>query len=192
MPNISPRHLDHWLPSDLSADVPHRSPSFVVIHVRSSKLRNGARIEAITPWSFNSLTPGMIHKWESLRYEVLTATIIGQSMSRFFSRNFFPLSLYLSFPFPPPSSSTSLSSKSLWSCELCGVAMVGISIFATLVLSLFAFEAVSQSTTLRLDEVDLQVSSFLQLIHNESISTRGTSSRSLALSGCALAVRLVL
>ena len=70
--------------------------------------------------------------------------------------------------------------------------MVGTSIFVALVLSLFAFEAVSQSATLTLDEVDSQISSFLQLIDNGSISTRGTSSKSLPLSHCALAVRLVL
>ena len=69
--------------------------------------------------------------------------------------------------------------------------MVGISTFVAVVLGLFAFEAVAQNTTLTLDDVDSQVSDFLQLIQNGSISTRGTSSRALLPSGCALAVRLI-
>jgi hypothetical protein len=75
-----------------------------------------------------------------------------------------------------------------------------ISVFVALVLSLFAIESVSQdttlsqnatisqNTTLTLDDVDSQVSDFLQLIQNGSISTRGTSAKSSLPSGCALAV----
>jgi hypothetical protein len=70
--------------------------------------------------------------------------------------------------------------------------MMGISTLAFLVLGLFGLEIVAQNATLSLDEVDSQVSEFLQLIQNGSISTRGTSSRSLLPSGCALAVRLIL
>lgn len=68
---------------------------------------------------------------------------------------------------------------------------MGISKFVGLFLGLFAFEVVAQNTTLTLNEVDSQVSDFLQLIQNGSISTRGTSSRALLPSGCALAVRLI-
>ena len=61
-----------------------------------------------------------------------------------------------------------------------------------LVLGLFGLEVIAQNATLSLGEVDSQVSDFLQLIQNGSVSTRGTSSRSLLPSGCALAVRLIL
>jgi hypothetical protein len=70
----------------------------------------------------------------------------------------------------------------------CGVAMTRISIFVPLILSLFPFETVAQNNTFTITEVDSQVSDFLQLIQNGSISTRGTSTRSLLPSGCTLAV----
>ena len=70
--------------------------------------------------------------------------------------------------------------------------MMGISTLAFLVLGLFGLEAVAQNATLSLGEVETQVSDFLQLIQNGSISARGTSSRSLLPTGCALAVRLIL
>jgi hypothetical protein len=70
--------------------------------------------------------------------------------------------------------------------------MTGLSRLVLLVVGLLGFEVFAQNATLSLDDVDSQVSDFLQLIQNGSVSTRGTSSRSLLPSGCALAVRLIL
>lgn len=74
--------------------------------------------------------------------------------------------------------------------------MARISKILSLILGVLAIESAAQNITsngtLTLSEVNTQVNNYLQLIQNGSITGRGISSRSTPLSGCALAVSLVI
>jgi len=68
--------------------------------------------------------------------------------------------------------------------------MMGITTLV-LLLGLVAFQVLAQDTAtpLTLDEVDSQLSSFVELLQNGNLTTRGTNSWSRSLpSGCELAV----
>lgn len=70
--------------------------------------------------------------------------------------------------------------------------MVGVSTFLLFGLSLLRLGVAAQVTTETptLDDVDTQLSTYLKLLENGTVSARGTSARSVTLpSGCELAVR---
>lgn len=70
--------------------------------------------------------------------------------------------------------------------------MVGVSTFVLFGLGLLRVGVVAQDTPEppTLDDVDAQLSSYLKLVGNGTVSTRGTPARSVTLpSGCDLAVR---
>lgn len=70
--------------------------------------------------------------------------------------------------------------------------MVGVSTFVLFGLGLLRLGVVAQDTPEppTLDDVDAQLSAYLELLGNGTVSTRGSSARSVTLpSGCELAVR---
>lgn len=70
--------------------------------------------------------------------------------------------------------------------------MVGVSTLVLFGLGLLRLGVAAQDTSEppNLDEVDAQLASYLQLLGNGTVSTRGSSARSVTLpSGCDLAVR---
>jgi hypothetical protein len=72
------------------------------------------------------------------------------------------------------------------------VVMVGVSTFVLLGLGLLRLGAVAQDTPEipTLDDVDAQLSAYLELVGNGTVATEGPQARSLTLpSGCDLAVR---
>lgn len=73
--------------------------------------------------------------------------------------------------------------------------MVGVSTFILFGLSLLRLGVAAQATTETptLEDVDTQLSTYLKLLENGTVSARGTPARSVTLpSGCELAVRKTL
>lgn len=71
--------------------------------------------------------------------------------------------------------------------------MVGVSTFVLFGLGLLRLGVVAQATSEppTLDDVDAQLSTYLELLGNGTVSTRGSPARSVTLpSGCDLAVRM--